>query len=124
MGHFLEQTRWMLLMESGDELWLAPFVTNNWLDDGMVVSMRDAPTRFGKVSYRICSSVAQGFITVVIEPPDRTPPGTLVVRVRHPDGKRMTRVTMNGAPHTQFDAIAETVRVRPSAQLITVVVHY
>ena len=122
MGHFLEQTRWMLLMESGDELWLAPFVTNNWLDDGMVVSIRDAPTRFGKVSYRICSSVAQGFVTVVIEPPDRNPPGTLVVRVRHPDGKRMTRVTMNGTPHTQFDAIAETVRVRPSAQPITVVV--
>ena len=59
-GWFLCQTRLMFVMERGDELWLAPFVTNNWLKDGMKVSVRNAPTRFGKVSYTIASNVAAG----------------------------------------------------------------
>ena len=124
MGHFLEQTRWMLVMERGEELWLAPLVTGNWLKDGMVVAVRNAPTRFGRASYRIHSSVARAFVTITIEPPTRNPPGALVLRVRHPDGRPMTGVTVNGKPHPLFDKTAEIVRLPPSAQPITVVVRY
>jgi hypothetical protein len=124
MGHFLEQTRWMLVMERGDELWLAPFVTGNWLKDGMVVAVRNAPTRFGKVSYRIHSSVARGSVTIAIEPPVRNPPRAVVLRVRHPDGKPMLSVTVNGNPHASFDKSAGVVRLPPSAQPITVVACY
>ena len=37
-GYFLHQTRTMLLTERGNELWLAPFVTSNWMKDGLTVS--------------------------------------------------------------------------------------
>ena len=40
-------------MERGDELWLAPFVTNNWLKDGMTIAVRNAPTKFGKINYTL-----------------------------------------------------------------------
>ena len=59
-GWFLCQTRTMFVSERGDELWLAPFVTNHWLKDGMKVAVRNAPTRFGKVGYTITSNVGQG----------------------------------------------------------------
>lgn len=108
-GYFLQQTRFMLAMERGDRLWLAPFVTNNWLKDGMVVAVRDAPTRFGKVSYRITSHAAQGFIEMTVEPPRRNPPEEIVIRLRHPDGKRMRSVTLNGRPHRGFDPAMETI---------------
>ena len=41
----------MFAMDRGDELWLAPMVTNRWLQDGRKIEVRNAPTRFGKVSY-------------------------------------------------------------------------
>ena len=103
-GWFLQMTRTMLLTERGDELWLAPFVTNNWLKDGMTVAVRNAPTRFGEVSYRIRSSAARGLIEAAIEPPLRNPPECLVLRLRHPEGKPMRAVTVDGRPHVDFDA--------------------
>ncbi|MCX6375748.1 MAG: hypothetical protein NTU88_06905, partial [Armatimonadetes bacterium] len=111
-GYFLQQTRFMLVMESGDHLRLAPFVTGNWLKDGMVVAVRNAPTRFGKVSYRTTSHVAAGFIEMTIEPPKRNPPRELVLRLRHPEGKPIRSVTMNGSPHTDFDPAKETITLR------------
>ena len=68
-GWFLCQTRTMLITERGDELWLAPFVTHHWLKDGMKVAVRNAPTRFGKVSYSITSAAAQGQIEAVVQLP-------------------------------------------------------
>ena len=39
-GWFLCQTRVMFIGERDDELWLAPFVTNHWMKDGMKVSVQ------------------------------------------------------------------------------------
>ena len=113
-GYFLQQSRFMLVMEHGDQLYLAPFVTSNWLKDGMVVSVKDAPTNFGKVSYRIESHLAKGFIEMTIEPPTRSRPRDLVVRMRHPDGKKMTSVTVNGKAHASFDPERETITLTGS----------
>ena len=42
-GWFLCQTATMFVLDRGDELWLAPMVTNRWLQDGMKVEVRNAP---------------------------------------------------------------------------------
>jgi hypothetical protein len=123
-GGFLNQSRLVFVMERGDDLWLAPFVTNNWLKDRMTVAVRNAPTRFGPVSYQIKSSVKDGFIEASIEPPTRSTPKVLVIRMRHPEGKRMQSVTVNVADHRQFDAVHEYVRVKPQAGGITVRANY
>ncbi|MBI3920223.1 MAG: NPCBM/NEW2 domain-containing protein [Armatimonadetes bacterium] len=123
-GSFLTQTRFMFVMERGNELWLAPFVTSNWLKEGLSVSVRNAPTRFGKVSYRITSHVSQGYIQAIIEPPARTTPREIVIRLRHPGGKRVRSVTVNGIRHKQFDAAKECIHLRPSAGTITVRANY
>ena len=73
-GNFLYQSRLMLVMERGEELWLAPFVTDQWLRDGMTVGVKDAPTFFGPVGYTITSHTAQGYIEAEIQPPTRQPP--------------------------------------------------
>ncbi len=112
-GYFLAQTRLMLVMERGDALWLAPLVTCNWLGDGMTVAVRNAPTRFGAVSYRIASSIRKGFIETTIDPPTRTPPKQIVLRLRHPEGKPMRAVWVDGKPHADFDAASAIVRIAP-----------
>jgi hypothetical protein len=108
-GWFLCQTRLMLVQERSDELWLAPFVTDNWLKDGLTVAVSNAPTQFGSVSYRLTSHVKNSVIAAHIEPPKRSAPKAIVLRLRHPDGKPMRAVTVNGKRHTGFDPKRETI---------------
>jgi len=123
-GWFLCQTRVMFVGERGDELWLAPFVTNHWLKDGMKVSVRNAPTRFGKVSYTITSNVAKGEIEAVVQLPEKCTAKKVVLRLRHPEGKPIQSVTVQGKPHKDFDPRKETVTFEPSGQSITIRAEY
>lgn len=119
-GCFLHQSRTMLVTERGDDLWLAPFVTSNWFKDGMTMNVKNAPTFFGPVGYRIVSSVTTGSIEAVIDPPTRLKPHAIVLRLRHPEGKRIRSVSVNGGPHTVFDAEKETITLQPVDGAITV----
>ncbi len=123
-GWFLCQSRILLVMERGDELWLAPFATGAWLADGERISVVRAPTSFGPVSYTIQSAVAQQHIDATIEPPARNAPQRIVLRVRHPEGKPIQSVTVDGAPHQEFDPQAETVTLTPSRDKVHVRVQY
>jgi hypothetical protein len=86
----------------------------------MKISVRNAPTNFGKVSYTIRSGVSSGHIDADIEPPKERPPQKIVIRLRHPEGKPMRSVTVQGKPHKDFDPAKETVTLAPSAGPITV----
>ncbi|HEY9172032.1 MAG TPA: NPCBM/NEW2 domain-containing protein [Verrucomicrobiae bacterium] len=112
-GYFLHQTRTMVVQERGDELWLAPFVTDQWLKDGARISVKNAPTRFGKVSYEVNSRLAQGFIQVQVDPPARERPRQIVLRLRHPEGKPIASVSVNGKRHTAFDRTHGLVAIQP-----------
>jgi len=110
-GWFLEQTRMMAVTERGKELWLAPFITSHWMEDGMRVAVTNAPTRFGPVAYTIESHASRGFIEARVEPPTRDMPEALILRLRHPEGKPMCSVTVNGRPCESFDPARECVRL-------------
>lgn len=123
-GWFLCQTRIMFANERGDDLWLAPFVTNQWLKDGQKVAARNIPTRFGKVGYAITSRVAKGEIEAVVQLPKGCTAKHIVLRLRHPEGKPMQSVTVQGKPHTDFDPKKETITLLPSDETITVQAKY
>jgi hypothetical protein len=123
-GYFLHQTKLMMVMERGEELWLAPCVTNDWLKDGLTVAATNAPTRFGPVSFRIVSAAGQGHIDATIDPSTRRSPRQIVLRLRHPEGKPIRNVTVNGQAHDDFDASKEIIRLAPSQAKITVRASY
>jgi hypothetical protein len=126
-GWFLAQTRTMLVMERGDELWLAPLITGQWLKPGMRVSVHNAPTRFGPVGYTITSSADRGWIDATIDLPVsrlHSAPQRIVLRLRHPEGKRMKSVQVDGRPHRLFDAAKQCVYLEPGAETIAVRVEY
>ena len=108
-GWFLCQTRIMLVQEREDKLWLAPFVARNWLEDGKTVSVANAPTNFGPVSYCIESAVDKGVIECTVEPPTVRQPSRIVLRLRHPESKPIKTVTVNGKPYGDFDVEGETI---------------
>ena len=123
-GYFLHQTRTMLVTERGDQLWLAPLITSNWLRDGKTTSVRNAPTRFGPVSYQIESHIAEGYIQAIIHPPTRETPSRVVLRLQTPEGSPIRSVRVNGKPYHDFDKAQGLVRLRPATQTLTVQVLY
>jgi hypothetical protein len=123
-GWFLCQTAMMFALERGDELWLAPMTPNRWLQDGRKIEVRGAPTRFGKVSYSIVSSAAAGHIDAEIQPPTREAPRRLVLRLRHPEGKPIRAVTVDGKLHQDFDPRKECIVIQPTGQRVTVRAEY
>lgn len=123
-GWFLCQTEIMFVQERGDELWLAPFVTTHWMNDGQTVSVQSAPTRFGKVGYTITSAVAKGQINAVVELPAKCGAKKIVLRLRHPEGKPMQSVTVNGKSHADFDPKKETITLEPTEGKLTIQAQY
>lgn len=123
-GWFLCQTATMFALDRDGDLWLAPMVTNNWLADGKRVSVSNLPTRFGPVSYSTVSAAANGHIRAEIDPPTREPFRRLVLRVRHPEGKPIRAVTVNGKSHLAFDSRTECVVIAPTKDHIVVRVEY
>lgn len=113
-GNFLRRTRMMFVMERKNELWLAPFVTNQWMHDRMRVTIGNAPTNFGPVSYHIDSHVKDGTIEAEIDLPMRNGMDALVLRLRHPEEKRMRKVTVNGLETHDFNSQREIIRLQPT----------
>jgi hypothetical protein len=114
-GYFLQQTRFMLALERDHELVLAPLIPAHWLRDGGVVGAQHLATRFGPVSFRITSHLAQGFITARIEPPRRARPDVLTLRLRHPESRPIRQVLVNGRPHGDVDRVKGEIRLRERA---------
>jgi len=123
-GWMLQQIRMMLVQERNDELWLAPFVTYNWLKDGLSVGIDNAPTYFGRVSYKIMSHINEGYIEVSVTPPTRDKLKTLVLRLRHPNGCKIKSVTINGKNSRSFDNKLDIIRINSSDEKISIRVNY
>jgi len=99
----------MLIKEEGDQLWLGRAIPRPWLEDGKKIRIENAPTLFGKTSYVIQSSDNARRINVDLVPPTDLPPKSINLRLRQPDNRAISRVTVNGAPWKNF--AGETVKL-------------
>lgn len=117
---FVQYMRNMLVFEEGDTLKLGMGVPRAWMADGKRVRIERAATFFGMVDMTIESHVSDGRITATLTLPTRTPAQTLL-RLRHADGKRMRRVTIDGKEWTDFDAERELITLPKGAGKVKVV---
>ena len=117
-GYFLYQSRLMFAMERGDELWLAPFVPAYWMQDGQKVVAKNVPTYFGTLNYKIKSFVGGGYIEVIINPPVNPRVNnnykSMVLRLRHPEGKPIKSVVVDGKEYKDFDSSKDIIRLSPT----------
>jgi hypothetical protein len=125
-GAWFELYRNMLVRETDDNaLLLGQAAPRAWLADGKKIEVRRAPTYFGPLSMTIDSQAASGRILADIEMPGRGRPGALLVRLRHPENRRIRSVTVNGRNWTDFDPAREWVRIpSPTEARYSVVVRY
>jgi hypothetical protein len=64
--------------------------SRRWLEDGKRIVVERAPTAFGPVSVRAESHLASGHVKATVELPRRNAPRQTLLRVRVPEGWRVT----------------------------------
>jgi hypothetical protein len=103
-------TRWMLVFEEPQEdvVWLARATPRDWLAHGHHVTVRAAPTRFGRVGYEMRSFINDGQVEIDVELPPRFA-ATVQVRVRVPQGRLLRSATVNGRPWALIDLGQQTI---------------
>ena len=96
--------RGMYVNATRDELRIGQAIPKDWMRDGQRVGVEGAVTAFGEVSVEYVSRLAEGKIAATVGLKLRKEPGRVVLRFRHPEGKAMTGVTVNGEAWEKFDA--------------------
>ncbi len=96
-AHFLSILRNMLVQDwdlnddgEPDTLRLLFATPKRWMEDGKTITVERAPTAFGIVSVKARSNLNQGNVVVVVDMPNRNTPKQTLLRIRVPDGWRVT----------------------------------
>jgi hypothetical protein len=98
----LRLLRMMLIREDGADLLIGQAIPRPWLEAGKKIDIRNAPTAFGPVSFKIESHVDRKQIAVNFRAPARETPKNIILRFRHPHGEAIKSVTVDGKPITSF----------------------
>jgi len=126
-GAWFELYRNMVLNELHDDrtLFIGQAIPRTWLESGKSVIVERAPTYYGPVNLHIESAVHQGRLSAHVEFLSDRRPGTLLVRLRHPERKPMRSVTVNAEAWTDFDELRELVQIPNATEAAyTVVARY
>ena len=78
-AHYMLLLRDMLLREDGGKLLLLSCIPEGWLDDGKVIEVKDAPTYFGKVGFKVQSFRSKGFLKLSIDADTPPPEGYVII---------------------------------------------
>ena len=104
---FLETVRLTLVHETiGPDgmpagLELAYATPRAWLRPGRRISVRSLPTSFGQISFTL--NAQTDTVRASIDVPSRAALRTLRLRIRLPDGRRVTDVLLDGRRDVRFD---------------------
>jgi len=125
-GAWFELYRNMLIHELDDDMLLLLQATpRRWLEDGKSIEVELAPTYYGRLSMKIDSQAASNRLLAQIDMPDQRHPRVLLVRLRHPAGKPIKSVIVNGRDWTDFDVKKEWLRIKnPDSPRYSIVAGY
>jgi hypothetical protein len=83
-----------------------------------------SPTYFGDLAYELVSDVDHGRIHATVHIPDRKPPESVLLRLRHPQASALQSVTVDGRPWSRFDPDREVIHLSGLAGRVAVVAAY
>jgi hypothetical protein len=103
--------RWMLVLEHSDDdiVYLGKGVPRDWLISGREIRIDRAPTRWGRVSFRLTSDTASGKVSGLVDLTRAGSPKELHVKVRLPAGRKLESGTVNGQPATMGGLHGDTI---------------
>jgi hypothetical protein len=103
--------RWLLVFEdpNAQVLWLGRAVPREWLRPGGRVSVRQAPTRWGRVDLEIESAADAGQVGVRVALPGPDVPEQIAVRLRMPGERTVGAVAVAGGDGVSWRMDGETI---------------
>ncbi|HKO20605.1 MAG TPA: hypothetical protein VJU82_17145 [Acidobacteriaceae bacterium] len=110
--------RWMLVFEESDAniLHLGRAIPRDWIASGKPIGIEGAPTRYGRVTYRLETRENDVLAATVSLPQAGALPKELHVAFRVPRGRKISGVTVNGKPGSLRGAEGETAVIPPEGQ--------
>ena len=121
-SELIRLTNMMLIKEEKEEVWLAYGVPRSWLEDGKVIEVKKAQTCVGPFNFRIESHVSKGFINTELNTSLRKLPSVIRLKLRHPEGKKIKKVEINGKVWNEFDE--EVITISPSDNKMEIIAFY
>jgi len=103
--------RWMLVLEDSDEdrLYLAKGLPRDWVASGEEIRIQGAPTRWGRVDFRMRSQPAENQVAARVELSRAGAPRELHVKFRMLSSQTLRGAKVNGRPATSSGAHGDTV---------------
>jgi len=92
--------RWALVLEDSDaeRLYFGRGLPRDWVASGKPIAIERAPTRWGRVDFQMAAQPAANRVTATVKLARAGRPGELHVKMRLPEGRRLTSATANGRP--------------------------
>jgi len=110
--------RWMLVQEDFDEdlVFIARAAPTSWFQASEPFGLKNAPTRFGRVSFSIQASASVVSGTVALEAHPSTAMKDALYKVRIPSGQGRTfsKINVQGAELVSYSETKQTATLRPT----------
>ncbi|MBS0630822.1 MAG: hypothetical protein JSS11_02830 [Verrucomicrobia bacterium] len=116
---FLMETRWMLYLEDGPTLRLFSGAPRAYFQPGAKLSVQKAGSYFGPLSFDAAVTPEGREIKITVDCPGTRRPGTVEIRVPHPQNLQPTSVSSG-----EYIADRETVRLSGFDGHAEIVLHY
>lgn len=93
----------MLVLEQDNTLWITPCIPREWLADGKVIEINQAPTFYGELNYRIESKVADNVINMEVNLNGEGPKKGYIFYLNHPAEKEIRSVKIDRKEWKDFE---------------------
>ena len=123
-ARFVYRLRDILVLEAGDELWLAAGVPRRWLAWPDGIQVKRINSHFGPVAFTIKPGDKPNTIVARVIAPTRNKPSNLWLFVRIPGKKPIKQVFINGEAWEKFDAIGERILLPQADKLLDITICY
>ena len=110
--------RWMLVLEDSDDdrLYFGKGLPRGWAVSGEDIGIRGAPTRWGKVNFKLKGDPAAKIVKVEVELARPGTPGEIQVKLRLPKSNEVKKVMVNGRPANFSGPRKDTVMVTTAGE--------
>ncbi len=123
-ARFVNRLRDMLVLESGDDLWLASGTPRRWLASKEGIRVDEINSYFGPLAFTMHAGDEPNTVVATVRPPTRNAPKEVWLYVRVPDAKRIRKVEINGKEWTDVDPKHERIRLPKTGEVVNVIVQY
>lgn len=114
----------LLVLEAGNELWLAPGTPRYWLEPGKTIRLYQASTVYGNVSYELKCGSKLNTIEAKINLPEGIPEKKAKMFIHSPFGKPIKSVIVNGQDWKDWEQDKEVIVLPVKDKNLEVITYY